>query len=142
VYDGEVVTLTATADISSTFTGWSGAGCSGTGDCVVTMTETRTITAAFALNYQELSVTLAGTGSGGVSSIPSGINCPDDCTETLDLNTVITLTATADSDSTFTGWSGGGCSSTGTCVVNMTEAVSVTATFTRKYLINLPLIMR
>src|SRR6185436_17164905 len=33
---GTQVTLTATADASSSFAGWGGAGCSGTGPCVVT----------------------------------------------------------------------------------------------------------
>jgi len=41
------------------------------------------------------------------------------------------LTAAGDtsSGSIFTGWSGGGCSGTGTCVVNLTDNTSVTATF-------------
>src|SRR5438093_768142 len=41
----------------------------------------------------------------------------------------VTLTATPASGSTFTGWSGGGCSGTGSCSVTVTAAVSVTATF-------------
>jgi hypothetical protein len=42
---------------------------------------------------------------------------------------VVTLTATAASGSTFAGWSGGGCSGTGTCTVTMTADKSVTANF-------------
>ena len=35
-------------DAGSTFTGWSGEGCSGTGDCVVTMDTAKNVTATFA----------------------------------------------------------------------------------------------
>ncbi len=40
------VTLTATPASGSTFTGWSG-NCSGTGSCTVTMSQNRSVTAAF-----------------------------------------------------------------------------------------------
>jgi hypothetical protein len=47
-YDsGTSVTLTAAPTAGSTFTGWSGA-CTGTGSCTVSMTEARSVTAAFA----------------------------------------------------------------------------------------------
>jgi beta-lactam-binding protein with PASTA domain len=38
--------------------------------------------------------------------------------------------ATADPGSTFTGWSGGGCSGTSNCVVTLNSDTAVTATFT------------
>jgi hypothetical protein len=43
-----VVTLSATPSLSSVFTGWSGAGCSGVGTCTVSMSTARTVTATFA----------------------------------------------------------------------------------------------
>ncbi|QQS34342.1 MAG: hypothetical protein IPM50_07195 [Acidobacteriota bacterium] len=76
-----------------------------------------------------LTVTPAGTGTGLVTSSPAGINCGGDCTELYDENTVVTLTAVADMGSVFTGWSGGGCAGTGTCIVTMSQARNVTATF-------------
>ncbi len=42
-----VVTLSAVADPGDVFIGWSGSGCAGTGDCVVTMDQNRTVTATF-----------------------------------------------------------------------------------------------
>ena len=48
-----VVTLIASADSGSTFTGWSGA-CSGQGACVVAMTEIRNVTATFALDEYDV----------------------------------------------------------------------------------------
>ena len=46
------------------------------------------------------------------------------------------MTAKADTNSTFTGWSGGGCSGTGTCVVVMNADIAVTAAFSAKPLIS------
>jgi len=45
---------------------------------------------------------------------------------------VVTLTATADSSSTFAGWSGGCTGTSSTCTVTMNGNTSVTATFTFK----------
>jgi hypothetical protein len=42
------VTLTASPAPGSTFTGWSGSGCSGAGTCRVTMNSDTTVTATFA----------------------------------------------------------------------------------------------
>lgn len=130
---GTVVTLTAAPNASSTFTGWSGGGCSGTGTCVITVDLATTVTATFAIAQRTLTVTLAGTGSGIVTANPAGITCGSggsDCTEPYAHGTVVTLTAVAPASADFTGWSGGGCSGTGTCVVTMNAATTVTATFT------------
>jgi hypothetical protein len=76
-----------------------------------------------------LGVTLAGSGSGTVTSNPPGIVCPPDCTENYDDMTMVTLTAAEEPGSSFAGWSGG-CSGTSlSCVVTMTTALSVFATF-------------
>lgn len=45
--DGSQVTLTATAAAGSAFAGWSGAGCSGTDACALTMSADQTVTATF-----------------------------------------------------------------------------------------------
>ena len=76
-----------------------------------------------------LTVSKSGSGSGTVTSSPSGINCGSVCSYAFADNTVVTLTATPISPSTFRGWSGAGCSGTGTCIVTMSSAQSVTATF-------------
>ena len=78
----------------------------------------------------ELTVTKGGTGAGTVTSVPAGISCGTDCSETLVQGTQqITLTAAAAAGSVFTGWSGA-CAGTGTCVLTMSAARAVTATFT------------
>jgi DNA-binding beta-propeller fold protein YncE len=45
--ENEEVTLTATAPAHSTFVGWSGGGCSGTGPCRLTLTAAAAVTAVF-----------------------------------------------------------------------------------------------
>jgi hypothetical protein len=138
---GTTVTLTATADASSTFGGWSGAGCSGTGVCQVTMDTAKTVTATFTLKTYTLTVTKAGTGNGRLSSNPKGIDCGGDCSDDYSHGTAVTLIAAADAGSTFDGWSGAGCSGTGGCVVTMDAARTVTATFV-KYQVYLPMVLR
>lgn len=125
------VALTANASADSDFTGWSGA-CSGTGSCVVTMDAAKTVTATFTLKNFALTVTK--TGNGTVTSSPAGINCGSDCSETYNVNTSVTLTATPAADSDFAGWGGGCTGSASTCAVTIDAVKSVTATFTLKSL--------
>ncbi len=126
-YDhGQSVTLTPTPDGSSTFAGWSGdADCS---DGTVTVNSDVSCTATFDIETHTLSVATAGTGGGTVTSSPSGISCPGDCTEDYDHGQSVTLTPTPDGTSTFAGWSGDADCSDGTVTIN--SNVSCTAAFT------------
>jgi hypothetical protein len=76
-----------------------------------------------------LTVRKSGTGSGTVTSNPSGISCGTTCSRSFSNGTTVTLTATPASGSVFAGWSGGGCSGTGTCRVAISSSVTVTAVF-------------
>jgi hypothetical protein len=78
---------------------------------------------------QPLTVVRTGTGAGTVASSPAGIACGSTCGASFPGGTVVTLTATPAPGSAFEGWSGGGCSGTGPCVITINEATSVTATF-------------
>ncbi len=63
-YDyGTVVTLTATADLGSTFVDWSGDVVSTTNPVTVTMDSDKFITATFTLNQYELNVATVGNGT-------------------------------------------------------------------------------
>jgi hypothetical protein len=126
---GASVTLTATPSAGSTFTGWSGGGCSGTDPCTVDMSSDQAVTATFGLAPHTLTVSTAGSGAGKVTSNPAAITCPGTCAAQFSSGATVTLTATANSGSTFTGWSGAGCSGTGNCVVTMTADQAVKATF-------------
>ena len=54
-----------------------------------------------------------GTGSGTVTSSPAGISCGSTCSSSFTQGTAVTLTASPNVGSTFTGWGGSGCSGTG-----------------------------
>jgi Divergent InlB B-repeat domain len=134
---GTVVTLTATPASGATFAGWSSPSCEVTitGACSVTTTAppqtvSATFTTATVLPQEGLRVSLAGTGTGSVSSSPTGISCPGTCTSSFAQGTVVTLTPSPASGTTFAGWSGAGCSGFGTCNVSMSSAQTVTATYT------------
>jgi hypothetical protein len=122
------VTLTANPALGSAFTGWSGGGCSGTGTCQVPMNGDTTVTATFVLTHT-LTVQKAGSGFGTVTSDVGGIDCGATCAGVVDDGTQVTLAAAPDSGSSFTGWSGGGCSGTGTCQVTVGADTAVTASF-------------
>jgi Divergent InlB B-repeat domain len=74
-----------------------------------------------------LGLTKSGTGSGTVTSSPSGITCGIDCSEVYPSGTVVSLIATPAAGSTFAGWSGDSDCLDG--VVTMSANKSCTATF-------------
>jgi YVTN family beta-propeller protein len=75
-----------------------------------------------------LSIAQAGTGSGTVSSTPSGISCQPTCSASFNQDTIVTLSAAPSAGSTFVGWSAP-CTGTGSCVVTLSASETVTATF-------------
>ncbi|PYV68200.1 MAG: hypothetical protein DMG96_37125 [Acidobacteria bacterium] len=75
-----------------------------------------------------LSVSLAGTGTGTVTSTPAGINCGNTCSASFVTGVAVTLAAAASAGSVFAGWSGA-CSGTASCVATINAATAVTATF-------------
>ena len=123
---GSQVTLTATPASGGTFTGWGGA-CSGTGSCLVTMNGAESVTATFT---QLFVLSVSDTGNGTVTSSPSGINCGATCSANFASGAQVTLNEAPANGWNFTGW-GGACSGTGSCVVTMSAAKSVSATFTQ-----------
>lgn len=137
-YDvGTSVTLSAAADATSTFTGFSGGGCSGAATtCTVTMDQARSVTATWSVQTRTLTVTPISDGGGVVTSSPSGIRCvaqgpgPSDCSEAYTYGTQVTLSATANADSDFGGFFGvAGCQGSQTCTVTMDQAREVSAQF-------------
>jgi len=74
--------------------------------------------------------------TGTVTSNPAGINCTtakyapvEPCSASFAAGTVVTLTAVPGEQTTFEGWTGGGCTGVGTCQVTMTEDIEVRANF-------------
>jgi uncharacterized repeat protein (TIGR01451 family) len=128
---GTGLQVNETPDANSVFAGWSGA-CTGTSACAITMSADMTVTANFVLG-EKLSVVLAGTGSGSVTSKDGAINCANsggNCSSLYAPGTAVSLTAAPAAPSVFGGWSGA-CSGSdpNTCTVTMNSAQAVTATF-------------
>ena len=119
------VELTAAPAAGYAFTGWSG-DCSGTATCELDMTEDRDVTATFVALY-DLDVTLAGIGTGTVTSSPGGVNCPGTCSAPFVDGTEVSLSATPSPGSFFAGYSGACTGSS--CDLEMDGDRAVTATF-------------
>jgi len=128
---GTRVTLTPRADVGSSFDGWSGAGCSGTSACVVTLNANTTVNATFTQQFFTLTVTTSGPGT--VTSSPGAINCGTTCVEGYSPNTTVTLRASAAAGATFSGWTGACSGLSAPCTVLMSAFKSVGATFTTTF---------
>ncbi|HEX6752140.1 MAG TPA: hypothetical protein VF093_00940 [Solirubrobacterales bacterium] len=130
--NGTTVEIIATANAGSTFAGFSGgtgsaSSCS-TSPCSFTITANSAVTATFNLTpvTEEFALTIVKAGSGSGSVTCNGGACAAKYAK----GTKVALAASAASGSTFSGWSGGGCSGTGGCTVTIEAATTVTATFT------------
>jgi hypothetical protein len=77
----------------------------------------------------DLKITKIGTGTGVVTSTDGGISCGNTCVATYDYGTTVYLSAKADANQSFTGWSGAGCSGVGSCQVKITGGTTITANF-------------
>jgi streptogramin lyase len=129
------VTLTATPSKNYTFTKWTG-DCTGESTtCVLSTLEAdKSVGAEFtAVPQFNLTLTKTGGGQGTVKAKQAGINCGLTCTSQAAAYfkgaVIELLVPLPGKGSTFAGWSGAGCSGTGTCLVTMNEAKSVEAKF-------------
>lgn len=123
--------LTATPAPGSALDHWSVSACGEALLCETSVRSSHQINAIFvAVGNRMLSVSKAGSGQGTVASTNvTAIDCGSVCSAELDAKTKVTLKATPAAGSTFTGWSGEGCSGTKSCHVTMNEARNVTASF-------------
>src|SRR2546428_12970599 len=69
---GTLAPLTATPAADSTFDGWSGSGCTGTGPCTVTLTAATAVTATFSAQTSPPTTTPAAPGSAPRAPAPTG----------------------------------------------------------------------
>ncbi len=89
------------------------------------------VSVSITLARPQLSATIASSNAGGgsITSTPTGISCSSGtCQSTYDSATVVDLTATANSLSSFASWAGD-CSGSGSCSVTMDADKNVTANF-------------
>jgi ELWxxDGT repeat protein len=135
---GSIVTLSSVPQAGSSFAGWSGNGCTGIADCIVHLWDDQAITPTFNIipGTARLSITKTGTSTGSVSSSPSGIDCGTICSANFPGGATVTLyasvppiTMATTQATTFSGWSGGGCSGTGICDVTLNTDTVIGAAF-------------
>jgi hypothetical protein len=126
---GQTVTLTATPDSGSVFSGWSGDACTGTGPtCSVPVNGDVPVTAAF--TRQGVTLKLSRVGRGVVASIPSGITCGRGCNHSF-VPGPVRLTAKPSKGWRFSRWRGACRGTKPSCRLTLTSASSVTAVFAK-----------
>jgi uncharacterized repeat protein (TIGR02543 family) len=123
---GTVVSLTAVANPSHTFTGWGGDNESENNPTTVTMTANRTVTANFTIKCYSLTTAVSPTNSGTVSADPA-----PNCGTLYRHGTNVSLNATPSDGYNFSSWSGITGSSINPVTIQMDGAKSVTANFTQ-----------
>jgi large repetitive protein len=119
------VTVVSATSITAT----SPAGSAGIVDVTVTTADGTSATeAADGFTYLAFTLSAGVSGSGTVTSTPSGISCGSTCSASFGSGTQVTLNETPGNGWVFGGWSGA-CSGAGSCVVTMNASESVTASF-------------
>ncbi|HEY1776338.1 MAG TPA: hypothetical protein VGG41_09290 [Solirubrobacteraceae bacterium] len=130
---GDLLTSTDPAGGPSTWTiaddvdpdgRFTGVTCPATAMCIATDSNGNVLVGSVP---EELDVTVVPATEGTVNG--EGIACSGVCQASYPQGSTVTLTATPTAGTQFTGWSGGGCSGTGTCTVAMSALTSVTANF-------------
>ena len=120
---GGVVTLTESPSAGYTFSAWSGDGTGIGSTRSVTVAGNMGVTATFTQITYTLMVATLGSGGGSVALSPTGGSYAS--------GTVVTLTATPATGSSFTGWGGDLSGITNPTTVTMDSAKSVAANFTQ-----------
>ena len=122
--NGDVVSLTATANTGYTFSQWSGDGTNAeTNTRIVTITGKMTVTAIFTQNEYTLTITINPTEAGTVIANNTGPYHYGDA---------ISLIATPNTGYVFNSWSGDGSNTeVNSRVVTITGNMAVTAIFSR-----------
>ena len=129
--EGTHVTLTESPGAGSEFAGWQTLQCdeSTASTCEITIgSHDEAVGASFVPKAKPkpeftLSIELSGNGSGLIACNGGA------CAERYPEGAEVTLSASALPGSVFAGWSGGGCSGTGTCKVTIEEDTTIGAKF-------------
>jgi hypothetical protein len=121
-YYGDIVELTAVPNAGWSFSQWLGALTGSQNPATIIIDDNKTVTAVFTQDQYTLTITRSGNGNVTVE--------PNKATYIYGEN--VTLTATADPDWTFAGWSGDVSSSENPITITMDSNKSITAVFTQK----------
>lgn len=128
---GTTVRLAPTADAGHRFNGWSD-GCSGTGECVVTLATDQTISAQFVeVPGAKHLLKVVKVPNGLVTSDPNGIYCGGKEKACTALLSSVTLTAYPTPGYAVSGWVGCPGSQGPICSLTLTQPTKVKAVFTK-----------
>jgi uncharacterized repeat protein (TIGR02543 family) len=116
---GTVVTATATANSGATFSGWQGAATGSSNPVTITITGNQALTATFTAN-PTYTLTVNVVGGGVVTPTTSSYLA----------GTTVPITATANSDWSFSSWSGDLSGTTNPTSITLAGNKTITATFT------------
>lgn len=125
-----LVTLTATPAANQNFTGWSGACTGSASSCTVTLSQARTVSAAFAAVVgTNFALNVSTSGNGRVVSNPAGIDCGSACSANFAAGTTVNLTARPAVGQVFASWSGACTGSQPSCALQLTQVRAAQANF-------------
>ncbi len=127
-YSGEQVTLLATAADGWRFDGWSGDTTWPGDTLIVTMDNSKSVTANFDQLSYTLSISKAGSGAVEVNGTRHSLPWSDSFLS----GTVVTLVAKPATGWRFEGWSGDATWENGTLIVTMSNPKNLTATFSEE----------
>lgn len=122
---GTQVTMTVTANSGYTFSGWTGDASGSSSTVIITVDSNKTVNANFTqiVSSYTLNTSVSPSSAGTVTKIP------DQTTYTA--GTQVTMTATANSGYTFSGWAGDASGSSGTVTIIIDSNKTVVANFTQ-----------
>ena len=128
---GTSLTLTAFAESTHDFGGWTGAACAAQGaECTFEVAGDTEVAAGFLERFDVvLSVVGLSGQTGAIVSTPAGISCPPACAASFANGETVGLVVDSPQGFSFSGWSGA-CSGSSTCQLTMSQDRSATATFT------------
>ncbi len=124
---GSTVTLRATGGDKSGFNGWSGGGCSGTGDCSVTLSADTQVSAEFITCYS-LSAVVSPSGAGQVNILTT----PNCAGGKYLPGTSVQVAISVPEGYVFNGWTGASGTSDSATLV-MSDDTTVTANLVKCY---------
>ncbi len=126
--NGISVSLQATPNPESEFTGWGGDSDCNDGNVMMNK-EVHCLAYFNLLTLPKFQLTVATQGEGTVVTQPVGIDCGNSCEAGYPSNALISATATPQPGFTFAGWSGDCSGTASTVLITMNQAKTCLATF-------------
>ncbi len=126
---GQQVNLKALPLPGAQFVTWSGACETSDPQCEITVDTDTTAHAVFEPTHYELKVSVMGDGAVRVTTPDQTMDCDSNCVVGVRNGALATIVGIAESESTFDGFAGAGCTGLNPCVVSMNQSLAIDARF-------------